>query len=39
MYAAYHSARVGQKVPLPFHATVSKPIDLWLGGEIKRSIQ
>ena len=31
MYAAYHSARIGQKVPLPFHATVSKPIDLWLG--------
>lgn len=30
MYAAYHSARIGQKVPLPFHAKVSKPIDLWL---------
>jgi myo-inositol 2-dehydrogenase/D-chiro-inositol 1-dehydrogenase len=31
MYAAYQSARTGQKVPLPFHAKVSKPIDLWLG--------
>ena len=31
MYAAYHSARIGQKVPLPFRPTVSKPIDLWLG--------
>ena len=28
--AAYHSARVGQKVPLPFRPHVSKPIDLWL---------
>jgi hypothetical protein len=33
MYAAYHSARIGQKVPLPFHAKVAKPIDLWLGAE------
>ena len=31
IYAAYHSARTGQKVALPFHAKVSKPIDLWLG--------
>jgi myo-inositol 2-dehydrogenase/D-chiro-inositol 1-dehydrogenase len=31
MYAAYHSARIGQKVPLPFHRNVSRPIDLWLG--------
>jgi myo-inositol 2-dehydrogenase/D-chiro-inositol 1-dehydrogenase len=31
LYAAYHSARIGQKVPLPFHRKVSKPIDLWLG--------
>jgi predicted dehydrogenase len=31
LYAAYHSARVGRKVPLPFHQKVSKPIDLWLG--------
>jgi predicted dehydrogenase len=31
LYAAYHSARTGQKVPLPFHRKVSKPIDLWLG--------
>ena len=30
MYAAYHSARTGEKVPLPFHAKVSRPIDLWL---------
>jgi predicted dehydrogenase len=29
--AAYHSARIGQKVPLPFRPRVSKPIDLWLG--------
>jgi len=31
MYAAYRSARTGQKVALPFHPRVSKPIDLWLG--------
>jgi myo-inositol 2-dehydrogenase/D-chiro-inositol 1-dehydrogenase len=31
VYAAYHSARIGQKVSLPFHKQVSKPIDLWLG--------
>jgi len=30
MYAAYRSAGTGQKVALPFHAKVSKPIDLWL---------
>jgi len=30
LYAAYRSARIGQKVPLPFHAKVEKPIDLWL---------
>jgi predicted dehydrogenase len=30
LYAAYASARTGRKVPLPFHPTVSKPIDLWL---------
>ena len=29
--AAYHSARIGQKVALPFRPRVSKPIDLWLG--------
>lgn len=28
--AAYHSARIGRKVPLPFRPSVSKPIDLWL---------
>jgi hypothetical protein len=31
MYAAYQSARTGQKVPLPFSPKVKKPIDLWLG--------
>ena len=31
MNAAYHSARIGQKVALPFRPRVSKPIDLWLG--------
>ena len=30
IYAAYHSARVGQKVMLPFHRKIAKPIDLWL---------
>lgn len=29
--AAYHSARTGQKVALPFTPRVKKPIDLWLG--------
>jgi predicted dehydrogenase len=31
LYAAYQSARLGQKVALPFQPRVSKPIDLWLG--------
>ena len=31
MYAAYQSARTGQKVPMPFSPKVKKPIDLWLG--------
>jgi myo-inositol 2-dehydrogenase / D-chiro-inositol 1-dehydrogenase len=31
MNAAYYSARIGQKVMLPFRPTVSRPIDLWLG--------
>jgi predicted dehydrogenase len=31
IYAAYASAGTGKKVPLPFHAKVAKPIDLWLG--------
>jgi predicted dehydrogenase len=31
MNAAYHSARIGQRVPLPFQSKVKKPIDLWLG--------
>jgi len=30
--AAYQSARLGQKVPLPFQPKIAKPIDLWLGG-------
>jgi predicted dehydrogenase len=34
MNAAYHSARTGQNVPLPFRAAASKPIDLWLGATI-----
>jgi predicted dehydrogenase len=29
--AAYHSARIGAKVSLPFRPTVARPIDLWLG--------
>jgi len=29
IYAAYRSAATGQKVSLPFQATVAKPIDLW----------
>jgi myo-inositol 2-dehydrogenase/D-chiro-inositol 1-dehydrogenase len=29
IYAAYHSARTGAKVPLPFAAKVKKPVDLW----------
>jgi predicted dehydrogenase len=31
LYAAYASARSGQKVALPFTPKVAKPIDLWLG--------
>ena len=32
MVAGYHSARIGQKVSLPFRPVgVKKPIDLWLG--------
>ena len=31
IYAAYRSAGTGQKVTLPFHAKVAKPVDLWLG--------
>lgn len=30
IYAAYESARTGQRVSLPFTARVTKPIDLWL---------
>lgn len=28
--AAYHSAKIGSKVKLPFRPSVKKPIDLWL---------
>lgn len=31
IYAAYHSAALGQKVSLPFRKKVARPIDLWLG--------
>jgi len=31
IYAAYESARTGQKVSLPFSAKVKYPIELWLG--------
>lgn len=31
IYAAYESARTGQKVALPFSAKVKYPIELWLG--------
>lgn len=31
MNAAYQSARIGQKVALPFRPKVSRPIDLWVG--------
>jgi myo-inositol 2-dehydrogenase / D-chiro-inositol 1-dehydrogenase len=31
MFAAYESARTGQKVMLPFETKAAKPIDLWLG--------
>jgi predicted dehydrogenase len=30
MNAAYHSARLGRKVSLPFRPKVKKPVDLWL---------
>lgn len=33
LYAAYHSAKIGQKVSLPFRRKVSRPIDLWLGAD------
>ena len=29
--AAYHSARIGRKVSLPFRPKTSRPVDLWLG--------
>ena len=33
--AAYHSARIGRKVSLPFRPKTSKPVDLWLGQAIE----
>jgi myo-inositol 2-dehydrogenase/D-chiro-inositol 1-dehydrogenase len=30
IFAAYESARTGRKIPLPFHPTALRPIDLWL---------
>ncbi len=30
IFAAYHSARIGHKVFLPFETDANKPIDLWL---------
>jgi predicted dehydrogenase len=33
IYAAYESARTGQKVALPFAARVAKPVDLWLSDQ------
>jgi predicted dehydrogenase len=38
LYAAYHSARIGQKVALPFHRKVAKPIDLWLQADAPAAI-
>jgi predicted dehydrogenase len=37
MMAAYQSARIGQKVKLPFEVKVAKPIDLWLGERLSRT--
>jgi predicted dehydrogenase len=31
LYAAYASARTGQKVSLPFRPAVRRPVDLWNG--------
>ena len=31
LYAAYASARTGQKVMLPFRPAIRKPVDLWNG--------
>ena len=38
MYAAYHSARIGQRVGLPFHRQVARPIDLWLQPDASAAI-
>jgi predicted dehydrogenase len=31
IFAAYESARTGQRVALPFETDAEKPVDLWLG--------
>jgi predicted dehydrogenase len=31
IFAAYESARTGQRVSLPFESDARRPIDLWLG--------
>jgi myo-inositol 2-dehydrogenase / D-chiro-inositol 1-dehydrogenase len=31
IFAAYESARTGQRVSLPFETDARRPIDLWLG--------
>ena len=37
MFAAYRSARIGRRVPLPFEAArTARPVDLWLGPEPDR---
>jgi myo-inositol 2-dehydrogenase/D-chiro-inositol 1-dehydrogenase len=38
MYAAYYSARIGQKVTLPFHRKVARPIDLWLESDAPAAV-
>lgn len=38
MYAAYYSARIGQKVALPFHRKVARPIDLWLESDAPAAV-
>jgi predicted dehydrogenase len=36
LFAAYESARTGQRVALPFTTTAAKPIDLWKPGQVER---
>jgi predicted dehydrogenase len=37
IFAAYHSARTGAKVALPFHSSAPRPIDLWLDPPLESS--